>query len=74
MTASLVNLKEEIRRYYWERPEGRRLPIGMGCAYIGEHRGGHPLHAAEDLKILERAYKEGIRFFDTSSDYQEGGQ
>lgn len=47
-------------RNAWLRRKGRRIPYGLGAA---------SLRRAEDIRVLERAYEEGYRYFDTSLYY-----
>lgn len=45
------------------------LPIGLGCSRLGSINGATPREARY---LLDRAFAEGVRFFDTSNIYGQG--
>ena len=63
---------ERIKKHAWKF-EGRDIPLGVGCAYFGaaaDYRETLP----GDLKLLERLYNLGFRYFDTSRSYGNSEQ
>jgi aryl-alcohol dehydrogenase-like predicted oxidoreductase len=72
MVQNRIPIKERIKNFNWKF-EGRDIPIGAGCAYFG---------AAEDyretldgdLKMLDRLYGLGFRYYDTSRTYKNSEQ
>jgi len=65
-------MKERVKDFYWKF-EGRSIPLGVGCAYLGgadDYRNT----LADDLKLLERLYELGFRYYDTSRTYNNSEQ
>ncbi|MCL2708619.1 MAG: aldo/keto reductase [Defluviitaleaceae bacterium] len=58
-------LKQKIKNFYWGL-DGRKIPLGLGCAWIGRSA-----DFKADASLLERCYEEGARYFDTSRSYGE---
>ncbi|MDR3145626.1 MAG: aldo/keto reductase [Treponema sp.] len=58
-------IKEKIRRYRWNF-EGRSIPMGVGCAWVGAEE-----NKVEGAKILLKSYEAGFRYYDTSHRYGE---
>ena len=57
-------VKEKIARFRLAL-DGRSIPMGIGCAWLNQSS----TNGEDSLGLLRRAYDEGFRFFDTSSDY-----
>lgn len=66
MTLNKSDFRAEITRFYTEVGE-RRLPLGMGGAYIGA--AGDADTQQRFQAVLENAFTSGIRYYDTSSKY-----
>jgi aryl-alcohol dehydrogenase-like predicted oxidoreductase len=63
-------MREKMKAYRMLLPDGRRPPIGVGCAWIGKlDPDGKP--TKEGVDLLLRTYEKGLRFFDTSREYGE---
>jgi aryl-alcohol dehydrogenase-like predicted oxidoreductase len=58
--------REEVARFY-TRMMGRTLPIGLGCAYIGQ--AGDSDRQRGYQETLEQAYAAGFRYVDTAEMY-----
>jgi len=58
--------RTEVRRYY-ARLNGRALPLGLGCATIGE--AGDAARQSGYQQTLEQAYEAGFRYYDTARLY-----
>jgi aryl-alcohol dehydrogenase-like predicted oxidoreductase len=58
--------REEVARYHL-RLEDRTLPLGLGCAYIGQAGDADRQRAYQET--LEQAYAAGFRYFDTAELY-----
>lgn len=56
----------EVPRFY-ARLGSRMLPLGLGCAYIGQ--AGDADQQSRYRATLEQAYEAGIRYFDTAEMY-----
>ena len=61
--AQNVGVREEIGRFR-AQVGGHRLPLGMGCATIGQ--GGDAETLRRFHRTLEFAYENGLRYYDTS--------
>jgi aryl-alcohol dehydrogenase-like predicted oxidoreductase len=61
------NIKETIRRFQLVNA-GRRIPFGVGCAWLHD---GYPDRAAvkEHLKTFAETYELGFRYYDTARAY-----
>jgi L-galactose dehydrogenase len=64
------DLLDRIEDYWLTLPDGRKIPYGIGCAWLGR-RGLNPDRIARDVNVLDEAYACGFRYFDTSSAYGE---
>lgn len=63
-------IKEVLRGFRMRTASGRVLPIGVGCAFLGERDGKVSQEAIrEDSALMEKCYEAGLRIFDTSCDY-----
>ena len=65
-------VKAKIANYPWKTASGRTIKMGVGCAYLGSNakeRRDDPI--GDDVRLLERCYEAGFRYFDTSADYGE---
>ena len=63
---------DAVKRFTWDF-EGRSIRMGVGCAYVGR-REDYRETLTEDLKLLERAYEMGFRYYDTSRSYGNSEQ
>ncbi len=61
---TILPIKERIAQFRWKL-DGRSIPMGVGCAYVGE--GNDKEHSGLDL--LLRCYDEGFRYYDSSRSY-----
>jgi len=60
----ILPVKEKIAQYRWNF-EGRSLPMGIGCAWVSNYYN----QAEEGVRLLDRTYEEGFRYYDTSRSY-----
>jgi len=60
----ILPIKEKIAQHRWNF-EGRSIPMGIGCAWVSEYYN----ESDEGVRLLDRAYEEGFRYFDTSRSY-----
>ncbi|HZT41577.1 MAG TPA: aldo/keto reductase [Chthonomonadaceae bacterium] len=63
---SAPDFRQEVTRFY-ARLNGNSLPLGLGCAYIGE--AGDAARQKRYQETLEQAYEAGFRYFDTARLY-----
>ena len=63
---------ERIKDYYWKF-EGREIPLGVGCANFGD-AADYRATLTGDLKLMDRLYQLGMRYFDTSRTYNNSEQ
>ncbi|MCL2060955.1 MAG: aldo/keto reductase [Oscillospiraceae bacterium] len=63
---------ERVKDFYWQF-EGRSIPLGVGCAYFGD-ADDYRDTLTGDLKLMERLYSLGLRYFDTSRTYHNSEQ
>lgn len=63
---SVTGFQEEVTRFY-ACFEGKTLPLGLGCAYIGE--AGDAARQKGYQETLEHAYEAGFRYYDTARLY-----
>jgi len=69
-----IPILERLKGFGWKF-EGRDIPFGVGCAYYGGPADGDYRDTlAADLKLLERIYSLGIRYYDTSRSYGNSEQ
>jgi D-threo-aldose 1-dehydrogenase len=59
-------IKEFVKNFYWKF-NGRALPLGVGCAWVGRDTGGKTKTA--EVSLLNECYGAGLRYFDTSRAY-----
>ena len=62
----ILPIKEKIRQYRWNF-EGRSIPMGIGCAWVSNYYN----EAEEGVRLLDRTYEEGFRYYDTSRSYAD---
>lgn len=72
MKQKILPIKEKISQHVWHKADGRKLRIGVGCAYLGKGEGDTLTEREHDLNVLMTTYEKGFRFYDTSADYQGG--
>lgn len=60
------SFQQTVPSFYAEF-NGRRYPVGMGCAWIGQGGDQSTLHLYD--ATLDAAYETGYRYFDTSAMY-----
>ena len=63
---------ERIKQFTWKF-EGRDIPLGVGCAYFGRADDYRETLTA-DLKMMDRLYGLGLRYYDTSRTYHNSEQ
>ena len=63
---------ERVKDFYWKF-EGRDIPLGVGCAYFGG-AADYRTTLTDDLKLMDRLYTLGMRYFDTSRTYNNSEQ
>ncbi|MCL2058527.1 MAG: aldo/keto reductase [Oscillospiraceae bacterium] len=63
---------ERIKDFYWQF-ERRSIPLGVGCAYFGD-ADDYRDTLTGDLKLMDRLYSLGLRYFDTSRTYNNSEQ
>ena len=65
-----VPMRERMKSFRMRLPDGRRPPIGVGCAWVGKlDANGKPLK--EHIDLLVKTYERGFRFYDTAREYGE---
>jgi aryl-alcohol dehydrogenase-like predicted oxidoreductase len=67
-----IPMRERIKNFTWKF-EGRDIPLGVGCAYFGTAEDYRDT-LGNDLKLMERLYGLGFRYFDTSRTYHNSEQ
>lgn len=72
MRKETVPMTERVKDFLW-RFDGRDIPMGVGCAMMGDAE-DYRETLAGDLKLLERLYGAGFRYFDTSRTYHNSEQ
>ncbi len=65
----MENIKERISQFQWDF-EGRKLRIGVGCAWVGRGESYRDT-VKEDVFLLMQCYEKGFRYFDTAREYGE---
>ena len=65
-TRAASGFRNEVQKFYG-RLGGKTLPIGLGCAYLGEP--GDAATQRQYRQTLEHAYEAGLRYFDTAELY-----
>ena len=63
---SVKSFPHDVQNYY-AMLNGKRLPLGLGTAYIGQ--GADAATLARFQRTLDDAYAAGIRYYDTSAQY-----
>lgn len=66
MNGNRRGYREEAKEFYFQA-NNRRLPLGLGCAYIGE--AGNAETQKLYRKTLDEAYEAGLRYYDTAELY-----
>lgn len=67
-----IPILDRIKEFTWKF-EGRDIPLGVGCAYFGDAE-DYRATLAEDMRLMERLYGLGFRYFDTSRTYNNSEQ
>ena len=62
-------MKEDIKDFYWDY-NGRKLAIGVGCAWLGR-TDVEEVTIEDDKALLLRCYEAGLRYYDTSRSYSD---
>ena len=65
-----VPIRERVKDFRMLLPGGRKLPMGVGCAWVG--RGDSYRDTLDDdLPLLMKTSESGFRFYDTAREYGE---
>lgn len=59
----------QVRSFSWSL-DGRSIPLGFGCAHLG-NTGRSDYSQKDELDLLLRSYELGMRYYDTSRTYHE---
>lgn len=62
----MIRYRDLVRSFYWQA-EGRALPLGLGCAYLGQPGDADAQRGFR--QTLDDAYAAGLRYFDTAEMY-----
>ena len=65
-------MRERVKDFTWKF-DGRDIPLGVGCAYFGA-ADDYRATLGGDLKLMERLYELGFRYYDTSRSYKNSEQ
>lgn len=66
--AGSMPVKDRIREFRLRLPCGRRVPVGVGCAWVGR-KGPDAATMKSDVELLLSCYRSGFRFFDSARAY-----
>lgn len=72
MPRDRIPIIDRIRQFTWKF-EGRDIPIGVGCAYFGRDD-DYRVTLDTDLRLMDRLYSLGLRYYDTSRTYGNSEQ